>query len=114
MATLNPQPGMTLAGKYRLISELGRGGMGSVWRAEHTGLHSEVAIKLIHHSAVNNPAAVDRFVQEARAAAALRSPHVVQVFDVGLEGELPYIAMELLEGESPCPAPQNTRTLAAE
>jgi serine/threonine-protein kinase len=89
-----------LAGKYRLVSKLDQGGMGSVWRAEHLTLHSPVAIKLIDPNIAVNPEAHARFMREAQAAAALRSPHVVQILDFGVDQEAPYIAMELLEGES--------------
>ncbi|MCC6898575.1 MAG: serine/threonine protein kinase [Polyangiaceae bacterium] len=93
-------PGDVLAEKFRLVSQLGAGGMGSVWRAEHLLLRSPVAIKLIHDRVASAPGAVDRFLLEARAAAALRSPHVIQVLDFGVEGSTPYLVMELLEGES--------------
>lgn len=94
--------GSILAGKYRLEVLLGRGGMGSVWRATHLGLHAPVAIKLIEPHIVVNPDAVERFHREARAAAGLRSPHVVQILDHGVDDatQAPFIAMELLEGES--------------
>ena len=92
--------GDVLAQKFRLVSQLGAGGMGSVWRAEHLLLRSPVAIKLIHERVASAPGAVDRFLNEARAAAALRSPHVIQVLDFGVEGTTPYLVMELLEGES--------------
>jgi eukaryotic-like serine/threonine-protein kinase len=95
-------PGTLLAEKYRLISLLGRGGMGEVWRAEHLGLRAPVAIKLMNPETVSNPEALARFNREAQAAASLRSPHVVQVLDHGLDPLLrvPFIAMELMEGES--------------
>jgi eukaryotic-like serine/threonine-protein kinase len=92
--------GMVLAGKYALVSKLGQGGMGSVWRAEHVQLRSPVAIKLIDHQIVSNPEALARFMREAQSAAALRSPHVVQILDFGADQGVPYIAMELLDGES--------------
>jgi serine/threonine-protein kinase len=92
--------GMVLAGKYALVSKLGQGGMGSVWRAEHVQLRSPVAIKLIDQQIVSNPEALARFMREAQSAAALRSPHVVQILDFGADQGVPYIAMELLEGES--------------
>ncbi|MEO8901531.1 MAG: serine/threonine-protein kinase [Polyangiaceae bacterium] len=95
-------PGTLLAEKYRLISLLGRGGMGEVWRAEHLGLRAPVAIKLMNPEIASNPEALARFNREAQAAASLRSPHVVQVLDHGLDPILqaPFIAMELMEGES--------------
>jgi serine/threonine-protein kinase len=93
-----------LAGRYRLLSKLGEGGMGSVWRAEHLELNSIVAVKLIDPSIAAAPAALARFKQEAQAAASLRSPNVVQILDYGIDssdfGATPFIAMECLEGES--------------
>ena len=93
-------PGAMLAGKYMLERKLGQGGMGAVWRAEHVHLRSPVAIKLIDDRIVQHPEALARFMREAQAAAALRSPHVVQILDYGADRGVPYIAMELLEGES--------------
>lgn len=89
-----------IAGRYRLTSKLGQGGMGSVWRAEHLALGSEVAIKLIDPAVAENPEVRARFVREAQAAAQLRSPHVVQIIDYGVDGATPFIAMELMVGES--------------
>ena len=93
-------PGDVLADKFRLDSLLGQGGMGSVWRAHHLTLNSPVALKLIDPSLAVHPDARARFMREAQAAAALRSPHVVQTFDFGLHDDIPYIAMELLDGET--------------
>jgi serine/threonine-protein kinase len=93
-------PQQVLSGKYRLERELGRGGMGSVWLAEHLTLRSPVAIKLIDPGIAENPEALSRFLREAQAAASLRSPHVVQILDHGVDGGVPFIVMELLEGES--------------
>jgi serine/threonine protein kinase len=75
--------------------------MGSVWIATHHGLQSEVAIKFMAPHVADDPVSVARFKLEARAAAEIRSPHVVQTFDHGLsDSGQPYIVMELLEGES--------------
>jgi len=96
-------PGAVIAGKYRLVGQLGKGAMGEVWRAEHTTLGASVAVKLIDVDLLgpgNNSEVVQRFFREAKAAAALRSPHVVQILDHGYDGRLPYIAMEMLEGET--------------
>jgi serine/threonine-protein kinase len=94
-------PGAIVAGKYRLDTIIGEGGMGAVWSATHTGLGQLVAIKFISKDFVNSPEALRRFDAEAKAAAQLRSRHVVQVFDNGtLEDGTPYIAMELLRGEN--------------
>ena len=73
--------------------------MGSVWAAEHLTLGTHVAVKLIDRQSPS-PSALRRFEQEAHAAAMLRSPHVVQVFDYGVDGKTPYLVMELLEGAS--------------
>jgi eukaryotic-like serine/threonine-protein kinase len=89
-----------LAGRYRLVSKLGEGGMGSVWRAEHMMLHTQVAIKLIDPSIADSREATSRFQREAQAAAELRSTHIVQILDYGIDDSTPFIAMELLEGES--------------
>ncbi|HMI88307.1 MAG TPA: serine/threonine-protein kinase [Polyangiaceae bacterium] len=91
-----------LAGKYRLISLIGRGGMGSVWKAEHLGLRALVAVKLIDQSIELLPEALSRFHREAQSAASLRSPHVVQILDHGVDdaSQVPFIVMELMEGES--------------
>jgi serine/threonine-protein kinase len=89
-----------LAGKYQLVRELGRGSMGTVWYAEHLALRSPVAIKLIDPGVGTNPDTLSRFLREARAAAALRSPHVVQILDFGVDDAVPFIVMEVLEGES--------------
>jgi serine/threonine protein kinase len=93
-------PGHVIAGKYRLVRQLGKGGMGSVWAADHLALSSEVAIKIIDPAIARNQEALARFLREAQSAAALRSPHVVQTFDYGVHEDVPFIAMELLEGDS--------------
>jgi eukaryotic-like serine/threonine-protein kinase len=90
----------TLGGKYRLIRQLDQGGMGSVWEAQHLLLGSSVAVKLMDPQIAASPQAMSRFLREAQSAAALRSPHVVQILDYGIDGGVPYIVMELLEGES--------------
>ena len=93
-------PGRVIAGRYRLAAQLGQGGMGSVWRADHLTLRSPVAVKLIDPEIANRAEILDRFQREAQAAATLRSPHVVQILDYGVDEGVPYIVMELLEGES--------------
>jgi serine/threonine-protein kinase len=93
--------GQTIAGKYRLVRLLGKGGMGSVWLAEHLTLKTPVAIKLIDFVAAKNAQARARFDREAQVAARIRSAHVVKVLDHGVTDEdRPYIAMECLNGES--------------
>jgi len=94
------EPGTVLAGKYRLEEPLGEGGMGTVYRAEHLMLKAPVAVKVVDRDAPEGDVAVARFMREAQAAASLRSPHVVQILDYGTEGPIPFIVMELLEGET--------------
>lgn len=88
-----------MAGKYRLVHRLARGGMGSIWRALHVDLQAEVALKFIRPDAADHGRSRERFRREARVLAQLRSPHVVQVLDFGIHDEQPYIAMEFLHGE---------------
>jgi serine/threonine-protein kinase len=92
--------GAVISGKYRVVRLLGDGGMGSVYEAEHLQLGSRVAIKVLHPELVRRPGLVERLLREARVAAQIRGPHVVQVFDVDRtpEGDA-YIVMELLQGE---------------
>ncbi len=92
--------GLVLAGRYRLITKLGQGGMGSVWRAEDMTLGAEVAVKLIDPAFADSTEALKRFRREAQAAAKIRSTYVVQILDHGVDNGTPYIAMELLKGES--------------
>jgi serine/threonine-protein kinase len=100
MAVEALEPNRILAGRYRLEVRLGQGGMGSIWRAEHLVLQAPVAVKLIDRDAIPDEDTLARFMREAKAAAALRSPHVVQIIDYGVEGPLPFMVMELLEGET--------------
>jgi eukaryotic-like serine/threonine-protein kinase len=89
-----------IAGKYRLTRMVGRGGMGSVWEGIHVSLGTRVAVKFIDAEHAGSKEAQSRFLNEARAAAKLRSKHVVQVHDQGVtEDGRPYIVMEFLAGE---------------
>jgi eukaryotic-like serine/threonine-protein kinase len=97
---MTEQESEPLAGKYRLIRLLGQGGMGSVWQAEHVTLHAMVAVKLLDSTVALTRDGLNRFLREAQAAASLRSPHIVQILDHGIHRGVPYIAMELLEGET--------------
>jgi eukaryotic-like serine/threonine-protein kinase len=92
-------PSAILLDKYRVEEILGRGGMGVVVRARHISLDEVVAIKVMHDDTSANGEMCKRFVREARAAAKLRSKHVVRVRDVGkMPDGVPYMVMELLEG----------------
>lgn len=93
--------GHIVAGKYRIDALLGAGAMGTVWTATHVNLGSKVAVKLISSDFARSTEAKSRFLAEAKAAAALRSSYVVQVFDSGMtEDGIPYLVMEHLKGES--------------
>ena len=96
---MHPVPNLVVAERFRLNRLLGRGGMGSVWHATHLGLDIPCALKFIEGPHAAMPEAHMRFEREAKAAAQLRSPHVVQILDHGIWDGTPYMAMELLEGE---------------
>ena len=86
-------------GPYRLSSELGRGSMGIVYRAEHLVLQKAVAIKILHPGMAGDPEAAARFIMEARAACRARHPGIVDVTDFGrLPGGRAFLVMELVEG----------------
>ena len=94
------QSGIHVTANIRLVRLLGEGGMGSVWVADHLGLHTQVVVKFVARDLADNPEIRERFAREAALAAQAKSPHVVQVLDHGTSDlGLPYIAMELLEGE---------------
>ncbi len=96
---MNLEAGALVGNKIRLIRALKRGGMGSVWVAEHQTLRMQVAVKFMAEQLAQDPEYVERFSREAMASAQIKSPHVVQVFDHGVADTTPYIVMELLEGE---------------
>jgi eukaryotic-like serine/threonine-protein kinase len=93
------QPG-TRIGPYEVEAPLGSGGMGEVYRARDGRLGRTVALKLLPARLATDADALSRFEQEARAASALSHPNVVTVFDVGQEGGRPWLAMELVPGDS--------------
>jgi eukaryotic-like serine/threonine-protein kinase len=96
---LQTSPSTIIGGRYELQRELARGGMGSVWVAKDRKLRRAVAIKVMVPMWADSVDATTRFEREAMAVAQLQSPHVVQIFDYGIEEGCPYIVMELLEGE---------------
>jgi len=87
-------------GPYRVLAILGRGGMGVVFRAQDPQLQRPVALKALLPSLAASRTAKERFFREARAAAALKHPHVVTIHQVGEDRSAPFLAMEFLEGES--------------
>ena len=94
-----PAPDMVIAGKYCLEGQLATGGMGSVWVARHLDLDVPVAVKFMGPECASSEEGRIRFEREAKAAAFLQSPHVVNVQDYGVDDDLAYIVMELLVGE---------------
>ena len=94
---ITPAPGAILRERYRLDSELGRGGMGIVYRATDLELQREVAVKILNATGHTSDAR-ERLLREARAAAALNHPHIVAVHDVGEAAGLPFLVMELVSG----------------
>jgi predicted Ser/Thr protein kinase len=95
---MNDNPRVQLS-HYRVENEIGRGGMGVVYRAVDTRLGRAVAIKMLPHEATSDPERRARFIQEARSASALNHPHIVTIYDVGEQDGATFIAMELLDGE---------------
>jgi diguanylate cyclase (GGDEF)-like protein len=92
--------GVTFGGSYRVLHEIGAGGGGGVFRGEDLGLQRPVAIKVLRPELSQNQEFVERFRGEAATLAALRDPHLVQVYAFGLEDGHAYFVMELVEGES--------------
>ncbi|HEX3107845.1 MAG TPA: serine/threonine-protein kinase [Thermoanaerobaculia bacterium] len=95
---MNLAPGTTV-GPYEILAPIGGGGMGEVYRARDKRLDREVAIKILLPELAARSEHLRRFEQEARAASSLNHPNIVTIYDVGIEGELAYIAMELIQGQ---------------
>jgi TolB-like protein/predicted Ser/Thr protein kinase len=92
--------GTLIAGKYRIVEEIGQGGMGIVYKAEDIQLQRPVALKFLPPHLMDSPELKDRFLIEARAAAALSHPNICVIHEVGETEGRPYIAMEYVEGET--------------
>src|SRR3954466_8957568 len=93
--------GTLLVDKYKVTREIGRGGMAAVYEAENIGIGKRVAIKVLAQELTTSTVVVERFFREARAAAAIRSPYICDVYDSGrLDEGPPFLVLELLEGES--------------
>ena len=99
-AWLGLQAGTVLAGRYRIERPLSRGGMGAVFEATQLGLDRPVAIKVLLPALSRDAKAQERFRREARSAAGLRHPNIIQIYDYGISEHGPYIVMELVRGHS--------------
>ncbi len=87
-------------GKYEIVAEIGQGAMGIVYKARDPLIGRLVALKTITSGLAGKPELLERFYQEARSAGALQHPNIVTIFELGKEGDIPFIAMEFLEGDS--------------
>src|SRR4030065_1842875 len=90
----------TLGGRYQIQSLIGQGGMASVYKAYDPNLHRAVAIKVIHPHLSNNPEFFHRFEEEATSVARLRHPNIVQMYAFNHVGDLYYMVMEFVMGET--------------
>src|SRR5262245_56012889 len=96
---MNPTPGSRL-GPYEIVSALGSGGMGEVYRAKDTRLDRHVAIKVLPAAFAQDADRLARFEREAKAVAALSHPNILSIFDFGVHDTQAYAVMELLDGET--------------
>lgn len=87
-------------GHYDIVAELGRGGMGVVYKGHEAQLNRHVAIKLMSESLAHDQQVVERFLREARSMAQLNDPHIIQIYMIGEDQGQPFFAMEFVEGES--------------
>lgn len=92
-------PPGTVVGRYTVVREIGRGGMGRVYEAVHDDLQKTVALKVLGAQHMDNPVVVERFLREGRNASRVRHRHAIEVFDVGQLDGVVFLAMEHLEGE---------------
>jgi serine/threonine-protein kinase len=95
---LSLAPGRTLS-HYRLVEQIGEGGMGVVWRATDTSLGRDVAIKVLPEAVANDPERMARFEREARLLASLNHPHIAAIYGVGSAEGVRFLAMELVDGD---------------
>jgi serine/threonine protein kinase/WD40 repeat protein/Tfp pilus assembly protein PilF len=107
-------PPLKQVGDYRIVREVGRGGMGVVYEAEQLSLGRRVALKVLPNHAVKDGKALDRFQREAKAAARLHHTNIVPVYEVGQEGDICYYAMQFIQGQGLDEVVEELRRLRAE
>lgn len=105
--------GKTIDNKYKVESLLGKGGMGAVFAARHTFIGNEVAVKVIHPEMAMDRSIAERFLREARAAATIDHPNAIRVSDFGRAGDMLYLVMEFIQGESMKDLLQRRHTISA-
>ena len=96
----DPYLRLSCVGRYQLLSRIGEGGMGVVYRGRHGDLDLDVAVKFLHAHLAEKPGIADRFLREARLAARLQTPGIVRVFDCGETDGKFYIVMEFVDGQT--------------
>src|SRR5687768_13964707 len=99
MTATGSVPAGTRVGRYEIVSLLRQGGMGEVYSAEDSQLGRRIALKILPKHRTSDPERVARFVREVRASATLNHPSIVAVHDAGSDGDVHFLAMELIDGE---------------
>src|SRR3989440_5368233 len=92
--------GGTRLGRYEIRSKIGEGGMGEVYLAQDTKLDRKIALKVLPADVASNRDRMERFIREAKSAAALNHPHIAHIYEIGESDGLNFIAMEYIDGET--------------